>query len=495
MTRSMLVGDTDYSHQSLENIETDLKEWAKNLSSTIQILEKCETQLKKHNYWKVISFNIQGYFGYSLEFFKTSLLEIESILCELEVEVCSHHIKRIRRLGKTAIEISRNLGKYWHEDPWEFEKDFGNPDFENVEEYYKEACSMADDMIDLGNLASRLDDFVGLKRMTKTKQYEERINSQMQNKEIKAFISYSHDNECHKKWVKELATCLRGDGIDVILDQWELVPGDQIPSFMEKAVSESDYVLIICTKKYKERSDKRLGGVGYEGDIMTAEVLNKQNQRKFIPILREYSLKESFPIWLSGKYYIDLSSSPYSQEQYDDLVSTLLGTKEKAPPLGSSNLKDTIKNANPQSGNISTSSEFIPIKIIGVIADQVGIPRNDGTRGSALYKIPFRLSQKPPREWEKLFIENWNHPPSFSTMHRPGIASIISDTVILDGTTIEEVKEYHRDTLKLVIQETNERYADYLEKSKRIKEREEERRIKHIQNVEDIANQINFDDN
>jgi hypothetical protein len=41
-----------------------------------------------------------------------------------------------------------------------------------------------------------------------------------------------------------------------MLDQWATVPGDRLPHFMEKAIRENSYVLIICTPKYKEKSDK-----------------------------------------------------------------------------------------------------------------------------------------------------------------------------------------------------------------------------------------------
>lgn len=51
-----------------------------------------------------------------------------------------------------------------------------------------------------------------------------------------AFISYSWDNDDHKMWVRDLATRLHGEGITVKLDQWHLVPGDQLPQFMETAV-------------------------------------------------------------------------------------------------------------------------------------------------------------------------------------------------------------------------------------------------------------------
>ena len=79
-------------------------------------------------------------------------------------------------------------------------------------------------------------------------------------------------------------------------------------------------------------------------------------------------------------------------------------------------------------------------------------------------------------------------------MHRPGIASVVGDTVILDGTTIEEVKEYHRDTLVLVIQETNKGYREFIERKKKALERENEQRRVHRQNIDDISNQIKFSD-
>jgi hypothetical protein len=98
------------------------------------------------------------------------------------------------------------------------------------------------------------------------------------------FLSYSWDNEEHKAWVKKLAARLRSDGVSVVLDQWELQPGDRLPIFMEAAIRENDFVLIVCTPHYKERSEARQGGVGYEGDIMTGELLGTRNERKFIPL-------------------------------------------------------------------------------------------------------------------------------------------------------------------------------------------------------------------
>jgi len=149
-----------------------------------------------------------------------------------------------------------------------------------------------------------------------------------------AFISYSWDNEAHKEWVKRLGARLRSDGIDLTLDEWSLAPGDQLPHFMEAAIRESDFVLIICTPNYKAKSDRRITGVGYEGHMITAELMTDKNDRKFVPVLREGDWREAAPSWLLGKLYVDLRGESYSESNYQQLLNALRGILPQPPPLG-----------------------------------------------------------------------------------------------------------------------------------------------------------------
>jgi hypothetical protein len=80
----------------------------------------------------------------------------------------------------------------------------------------------------------------------------------------KVFISYSHDSVNHKKWILELATRIRNNGIDAIIDQWELQPGDDLPYFMKTHLSDSDKIIMVCTEKYVKKANAGTGGVGYE---------------------------------------------------------------------------------------------------------------------------------------------------------------------------------------------------------------------------------------
>ena len=133
-----------------------------------------------------------------------------------------------------------------------------------------------------------------------------------------------------------------------------------------------------------------------------------------------------------------------------------------------------------------------PIHIVGVITEEVSTPRNDGTRGSALYTVPLRLSKKPSNRWGDLFVSAWNNPPRFSTMHRPGIASVFDDKIILNGTTIEEVRDYHIETLKLCVDIATKEEIKELEAKQAREEQEEQKKKQHINNVESVVGQLKF---
>ena len=267
----------------------------------------------------------------------------------------------------------------------------------------------------------------------------------MNSEHPKVFISYSWQDDAHKEWIKSLADRLLSDGIEATVDQYDLTLGDRLPHFMEQSISNSDYVLIICTPTYKSKSDARKGGVGYEGHIITAELLTQGNERKFIPIIRKGTAKDSIPAFLSGKLGIDLSNTTHYEDSYKDLLTTLYGVKRK-PQVGTR--PSYIPKPQVQA---FTKDEDVPIHILGIITDEVTVPKMDGSRGCALYKIPFRLSKSPSHLWKEIFVATWNMPPRFTTMHRPGIASVYGNKIVLDGTTMEEVRDYHRETLLLCV--------------------------------------------
>ncbi len=121
------------------------------------------------------------------------------------------------------------------------------------------------------------------------------------------------------------------------------------------------------------------------------------------------------------------------------------------------------------------------------------MPRNDGTRGSALYAVPFQLSRRPSDRWAQRFIENWNKPPNYTAMHRPGIAHVHGDRIILGNTAMDEVERYHAKTLKLAIEKTNEE-VDREEETERLRtERNRLSELEHRESVDEISKRLKFD--
>ena len=305
----------------------------------------------------------------------------------------------------------------------------------------------------------------------------------IENNIPKVFISYSWESKEHSDWVKSLADKLLADGIEAIIDSYDVSPGDRLPKFMESSIRDSDYVIIICTEEYKRKANNREKGVGYESHIISAELYNNHNDRKFIPVIRQGDFNSALPTYLDGKLAIDLRGNPFNEDSYKDLIASIFKVKKK-PKVGIR--PDYLDEYEP----ISIEGE--DIRIIGIISNEVTLPRNDGTRGSALYRIPFRLSSKPTRIWSKLFLRNWDSPPSFTSMHRPGIARVDSDKIILNGTTIEEVKQYHRDTLILCVEKTNEEEKQIRKREEQIKRKKQEERENHYRNIDDISKDIKF---
>ena len=160
----------------------------------------------------------------------------------------------------------------------------------------------------------------------------QKIHYADKNETVKVFISYSWDNEEYKQWVMNLAKRLRSDGIEAILDQWEIALGDPLTHFMEEKIEASEYVLIICTPGYREKSRERQGGVGYEDHVMTAEIYDKKNHRKYIPMIAKSSIRGSVPTFLSGRRFVNLNDENY-EDGYLELKSTLLGENPTAPPI------------------------------------------------------------------------------------------------------------------------------------------------------------------
>lgn len=162
----------------------------------------------------------------------------------------------------------------------------------------------------------------------------------------KVFISYSHDSQAHKEWTMNFAVRLRNSGVDAILDQWELRPGDDIPHFMERNLATADRVLMVCTEPYVHKANAGRGGVGYEKMIVTADLMRSIESNKVIPIIRQNG-GHLVPTFLSSKYFIDFSGDEL-EYAFDELVRTLVGAPLFKKPAISHHMFKPVAETPPE---------------------------------------------------------------------------------------------------------------------------------------------------
>ena len=163
----------------------------------------------------------------------------------------------------------------------------------------------------------------------------------------KVFVSYSHNDENHSNWVLQLATRLRSNGVDMILDRWNLKLGKDVAVFIEQGLSKSHRILCICSDNYVNKANSMEGGVGYEKKIMTTEIMADLNRDWVIPIIRNNGGDEKVPNFLKGALYIDFEDDLLYETKYKELLRSLLDEPVlPVPPLGENPFETVKQYAN-----------------------------------------------------------------------------------------------------------------------------------------------------
>ena len=158
------------------------------------------------------------------------------------------------------------------------------------------------------------------------------------------FISYSHDDQTHLDWVLQLATRLRSNGLDVLLDRWNLRLGQNLAAFMEQGLSDANRVVCICSEKYVEKANVGSGGVGYEKQIITAELMADLNSNWVVPVIRNNNQDKKVPTFLRGRLFVSFGNDGLYEKNYEELLRELLDQPVlPIPPIGN-NPFQTIKS-------------------------------------------------------------------------------------------------------------------------------------------------------
>lgn len=135
------------------------------------------------------------------------------------------------------------------------------------------------------------------------------------------FLSYSHDCDAHKAWMRKLAEDLRR-GADVV-------------AFMEAGIRRADRVLLVCTSNYVRKAEQRKGGAGHEGMVVTSQVARATDTVKFIPLVRDNPSEPLLPDFLDPRLWLDFPDDGLYAERLEQLLRELHDQPRfRKPPLG-----------------------------------------------------------------------------------------------------------------------------------------------------------------
>ena len=129
--------------------------------------------------------------------------------------------------------------------------------------------------------------------------------------------------------VRNWADRFMADGVNIVLDQYDLKEGHDKYAFMEKMVTDPSvtHVLVICDKAYAHKADARKAGVGTESQIISQEVYSKVEQSKFIPIWCEFSEtgEPYLPTFMKSRIGVNFSTPELVNDNWEQLVRLLFG--------------------------------------------------------------------------------------------------------------------------------------------------------------------------
>ena len=157
----------------------------------------------------------------------------------------------------------------------------------------------------------------------------------------KVFISYSWTSKEHAQWVLEFATSLVDNGIDIIIDKWDLPEGEDKYKFMERIVNDKsvDKVIILSDKRYAEKADKREGGVGSETQIISVNLYEQfsegEQNNRFVALACEKDNKGKpyLPTYYKNRIYIDFSDNDLRSTNFEHIIRWIFNKPLYKKPL------------------------------------------------------------------------------------------------------------------------------------------------------------------
>ncbi|BEV38779.1 hypothetical protein ABRY75_16570 [Bacillus stercoris] len=277
MVRGLTIGSTDYRGQSLQDILVDLENWIINLKELNGTFESVIRDLQKEGYWDSVDYDFKAS-CYDLQtYFNTAITDLQEVISGINSEIKGYHIRLLKNLGVNAHEKYEHHRKVWRQ----FEgKEYGESNFNKVEELYREGSDMTGDMFDLNNLAPRLEDFVGMSKKDNNTKSAVKVNNHFhstvtgmqqnyESKEIQQTVNYGSSDSDKIEEMK------------IILDQFRKLLDQSTNDEKEEVIENvADLVEVIEQENPKKNRVKSFGNSVSTGmqKLLTMKSFNNMDE-------------------------------------------------------------------------------------------------------------------------------------------------------------------------------------------------------------------------
>lgn len=176
-----------------------------------------------------------------------------------------------------------------------------------------------------------------------------------------AFVTYSWDSEEHQQWVLKLTNDLRKNGVDATFDLFQTQAGTvNLNQMMITNIRDRDYVIIVLTEGYAERSNDFKGGVGFE-TLLAIPILLENPDKLIFVMKHKGNFTDVFPFHLKGFYAINFSDEQSYEKSLKELMHKIYGAPlYEMEPLGEVPELKPVGIAAPNSPSIDFSDISIP---------------------------------------------------------------------------------------------------------------------------------------
>jgi hypothetical protein len=137
-------------------------------------------------------------------------------------------------------------------------------------------------------------------------------------------VFLSHASEDKERFVIDLATRLRGKGINVWLDKWEILPGDSlVDKIFEEGIKNAQAIVVIVSQNSVNKP--------WVKEELNASLVKKINGlSKLIPVVLD---KCEVPQALQSTVWIRIEDLANYDNEFNSIVAAIYEHREK-PPLG-----------------------------------------------------------------------------------------------------------------------------------------------------------------